>query len=201
MNRRFATIPLVIVLVIIFVGGVGYWMWTQKSNTSGISETTEVPAQQNTQVSTKLVIRGFYSLRPASGGYHQFMSASDLKYLGFHLYAEGPSNPLEDVTTLFFNDEPSKPGNLLAPSGSSFGAIVADLRPLTSDEGSCDLEIDVTVEIKNPVFETRSEEGIGNYKVVSGDFVRVIKRGQVFDVCAMDNENGGTSYARTPRVL
>ena len=174
---------------------VGGWWFFNQSSIPDASEASQSAADQQTQPTqtsaepnkTSLVVHGIYSLR----------ARPDLKYLGFSLIKEGPSDPLDDVTQLFFNDEPSAPGNLQPPLGSTLAAIAGDLRP----RPSCDLEIEATVEIKNHVFEDRFGENIGNYRIISGDFVRVINRGQVYDVCPVDSGNGITSYPRVPRAM
>jgi len=207
-QKGFVSLTALLLIVLgLAVGGGAYYMMQNQSSpastyqeqtytppvttqTNNTTETTQTQQQKPTtqqSSSQTLTVHGMYMLRDVSG----------LKYLGFSLYAEGPDSPLNGVTQLFFNDESSEPGSLAAPQGSSFSAVAGNLRP----RPSCDLEIEATVEVKNPVVENRSEDNIGNYRVVSGDFSRLITRGQVTDICPVDKGNGVTSYERTPRSI
>jgi len=51
MNRGSAAIPLIVAVVVILIGGMGYWAWTQKSGLPAITPETE---SQTTQQNTNL---------------------------------------------------------------------------------------------------------------------------------------------------
>ncbi len=172
--------PLILIIVVaVALGGAGWWV------TQGTPPFIEMGNSATTSAGT-LTLKGLYSLR----------ESSSLTYLGFSILSSGPNDPLHAVTQLYLNDEVSRPGKLLPPSGKAFDTIAGDLRP----RAGCDLDIEATIEIKNPVFENRSGESIGEYKVVSGDFLRLITRGNIYDICPVTSANGITSHPRTLRT-